>query len=509
MEPHEIHSKNAYFSIFEKMPESVYVVETLRNEKGEITDLCIKYANAASLTHFNVLPEKLIGKRFNLVYDTKITEFYIELITRISVKGEGTTDEIYYPEMDKYFSVTAFSFENHQYMLINTDISKQKKTGEDLREKEIFLKNMSESFPGVIWAYDLLKGQEVYIYREIYKLIGYTKEEVSEKGELFWKSRYHPMDLPKVENILEKIKNAKKGEVIELKYRLMHKTGEWHWFNAKYVILKRTPNGKPWQFLGIIEDITQHKKDEDLLRFSEKTFRTLAENSPDIIIRFNQELRITYVNPVFSSLIGKIRQECVGKSFQDLEIPHELILRTEKLLKAVFTNGEPQTFEFNLPQGEKIKYYSAKIISEFKRSHLETAMLVAHDITDIKQAEEEILRLANIVECSDDAIIGKTVDGNIFSWNKGAEKIYGYSAAEIIGKHISSIMSPEEWKKTSKLMEKIKNGETIKHFEAKRIRKDGAEIYVSLTLSPIKNTAGKITGISTISRDITKSKNIN
>ena len=273
------------------------------------------------------------------------------------------------------------------------------------------------------------------------------------------------------------------------------------WFDAKHVILKRTPQGKPWQFLGIVEDITEHKKTEDLLRFSEKTFRTLAENSPDIILRFNHELHITYVNPVFSRLIGKPRQEYVGKSFQDIEMPYELI-ESEKLLKIVLTSGEPQNFEFNLETEKGLKYYSARIIPEFERSYVETAMLVAHDITNIKQAEEEILRLANIVECSDDAIIGKTVEGIIFSWNKAAEEIYGYSADEIIGKHISILMSPDEWEKTSKLMERIAEGETVKHFEAKRIRKDGSEIYVSLTLSPIKNIAGEITGISTISREI-------
>lgn len=281
----------------------------------------------------------------------------------------------------------------------------------------------------------------------------------------------------------------------------MHKDGKWHWFDAKHVILKWTHDGRPWQFLGIVEDITEHKKTEDVLRFSERTFRTLAENSPDIIIRFNHNLNITYVNPVFPRLIGKTRQECVRKSFQDLEMPYELI-ESEKLLKMVLTSGDPQNFEFNLQIKNEIKYYSVHIIPEFERSYVETALFVAHDITDIKEAEAEILRLANIVECSNDAIIGKTVDGTIFSWNKGAEEIYGYSADEIIGKHISILMSPEEWKKTSKLMERIAEGETVKHFEAKRIKKDGSEIYVSLTLSPITNTAGKITGISTIARNV-------
>ncbi len=497
----EIPPKKAYFNIFEKMRESVYVVKALRDERGEIVDMRIEYANPASQTHSNVLQKKLIGKKFNLIYNPKITKSYIKIINKIHVTGEGSKREIYFPKLNKYFSVSVFSFNNDSFMIINTDISPEKKTEEELEEKEKFLKSIFKAFPGVIWVYDLLKDENICICREIYELIGYTKEEVEGREKSFWKSIYHPQDLPKVEGILKRIKNAKNGEVIELKYRLMHKDGKLRWFDAKHVILKRTPQGKPWQFLGIVEDITEHKKTEDLLRFSEKTFRTLAENSPDIILRFNHELHITYVNPVFSRLIGKPRQEYVGKSFQDIEMPYELI-ESEKLLKIVLTSGEPQNFEFNLETEKGLKYYSARIIPEFERSYVETAMLVAHDITNIKQAEEEILRLANIVECSDDAIIGKTVEGIIFSWNKAAEEIYGYSADEIIGKHISILMSPDEWEKTSKLMERIAEGETVKHFEAKRIRKDGSEIYVSLTLSPIKNIAGEITGISTISREI-------
>ncbi len=180
------------------------------------------------------------------------------------------------------------------------------------------------------------------------------------------------------------------------------------------------------------------------------------------------------------------------------------MLSSEELLKIALEAGKPQTLEFNLQTEEGLKYFSARIIPEFKRHYVETALFVVHDITDIKQAEEEILRLANIVECSDDAIIGKTVDGSIFSWNKGGKEIYGYSADEVIGKHISILMSHEKWEKTSEIMERIKKGETIKHFETKRIQKEGKEIYVSLTLSPIKNTAGEITGISTIAREITK-----
>ncbi len=126
----------------------------------------------------------------------------------------------------------------------------------------------------------------------------------------------------------------------------------------------------------------------------------------------------------------------------------------------------------------------------------------ARDITKVKKAEEEIQKLANIVESSDDAIISKTFDGIITSWNKGANILYGYSQDEIIGKNISILIPPhlkDEYKRFTNL---ILRGERVYHYERERIRKDGKVIDVALTLSPIFDLSGKLVGISTIARDI-------
>ncbi|MCZ7383067.1 MAG: PAS domain S-box protein [Candidatus Methanoperedens sp.] len=123
-----------------------------------------------------------------------------------------------------------------------------------------------------------------------------------------------------------------------------------------------------------------------------------------------------------------------------------------------------------------------------------------------KKDEEEIRRLASIVEFSDDAILSKTLDGIIVSWNPGAEKIYGYSVDEASGKSVSILIPPGYFDEVPKILEKIKHGETITHYEAKRVKKDGKQIDVSLTISPIKDDAGKIIGASTIARDITERK---
>ena len=123
-----------------------------------------------------------------------------------------------------------------------------------------------------------------------------------------------------------------------------------------------------------------------------------------------------------------------------------------------------------------------------------------------KKSEERLLELASIVELSNDAIIGKTLDGIITTWNKGAERIFGYTANEVIGKPLLNFIPPEQINEELEIVEKLKRGECIENYETIRMKKDGTKIYVSLTISPIKNAAGQIIGASKIIRDITEQK---
>jgi PAS domain S-box-containing protein len=117
---------------------------------------------------------------------------------------------------------------------------------------------------------------------------------------------------------------------------------------------------------------------------------------------------------------------------------------------------------------------------------------------------ERIALLASIVDSSDDAIVAKTPDGIITSWNRGAEQVYGYSAEEVVGKPISVVTSPDRPNEMDEILARIRRGERVEHYETKRLRKDRKAIAISLTVSPISDTSGKLIGISSIARDITE-----
>jgi len=153
--------------------------------------------------------------------------------------------------------------------------------------------------------------------------------------------------------------------------------------------------------------------------------------------------------------------------------------------------------------------------THFKKPHrpdereLHLLDLLSHQVADIierEQYEENIKKLADVVDSSNDAIITKSLEGIITSWNKGAEQIYGYNAEEVLGQNIS-ILAPHTLKEEiSQLIEKIKQGKQIHHYETLRVKKNGKLINVSITLSPVLDSSGKLEAVSTIARDITETK---
>ena len=125
---------------------------------------------------------------------------------------------------------------------------------------------------------------------------------------------------------------------------------------------------------------------------------------------------------------------------------------------------------------------------------------------DLRESEQQLRWLASIVQSSDDAIVSKNLDGIITSWNKGAERVFGYTAGEAVGQPITIVIPQDRQDEERTILTRIRRGERIEHFETVRQRKHGSLIWVSLTISPVKNAEGKIVGASKIARDITEQK---
>jgi PAS domain S-box-containing protein len=249
------------------------------------------------------------------------------------------------------------------------------------------------------------------------------------------------------------------------------------------------------------------KDAEELLWLREQEFERLAENIPDLVARFDRDHRYLYVNAAVEKALGSSRHAIIGKTQRELGMPDELATMFEESLDLVVRTGDVHTLEFsiNTPQGER--FLDAYHVPEGGMRHrVETVLCVARDITARRQVESAQGRLAAIVSNSADAILSKDLDGIIQTWNPGAAHLFGYESGEAVGRPVTMLIPPERREEEALILEGIRCGQQIDHFESIRLRKDGTPVQVSLTISPIKGPGGQVIGASSIARDITERK---
>jgi PAS domain S-box-containing protein len=432
------------------------------------------------------------------------------------------TDGIFRPFLTRVLPLKDAVGNILQWFGTSTDVTERKKTEEALKEaRDSLEEKVKERTTELDKAYNLLKESEkrlaeaqkmshignweldlitnkIYLSDELYHIFRRDSQKLATPYNEYL-SYVHPRDRDHVDNAFKKAIN---GKLCSIDHRIILANGEERTVHLQSEAIFDEKK-IPIRLKGIVQDITERKKAEEKIQ----SLANVVESSNDAILTISLDGIITSWNQGAEQIYGYSSEEIIGKSVS-IPAPDNLKDETKKLIEKVKLGEKIQHYETSrLRKDGKLIYVSIVLSPVFDASgELVAISAIVRDITERKNAEVKIQRLANIVESSNDAIITISLDGIITSWNQGAEQIYGYSSEEIIGKSIS-LPAPDNLKdETKKLIEKVKLGENIQHYRTSRLRKGDKLIYVSIALSPVFDASGELVAISAIVRDITELK---
>ncbi|RYX83884.1 PAS domain S-box protein [bacterium] len=452
--------------------------------------------------------DELLGRNVWEEFPAAVGSLFFEQYNLAMKEQRKVVFEEFYPPLDTWFEVHAYPFATGLAVYFR-DITERRLTEDVLRESEQRFRRIFEEGPLAI-ALVAPDASITHVNARMCQMLDYTEQELT---HLNIANITHPDDV----NInARETQQLISGEIssyqVEKRYLTRH--GETVW-GALTGAMIRDDNGNPLYALAIVEDITERKLAQERLSQSEANLAKAQE-----ITRLGiWELDLLRLGDVNSNPLHWSDENFRLFGYE----PGEVEVSNESFFNAVHPDDRERvgaTMEralrgegvYNLehrviwPDGsEHILHAQADLIRDPDSGQPVKMVGTGLDITQRIRDEETQARLVAIVESSDDAILSKTLEGIITSWNNGATLVFGYTAQEAIGKHIQMLI-PVDGVFEGMLLKRVKNGERISNFETRCIHKSGQLIDVAISSSPMFNAAGEIVGVSSVTRDITEKK---
>jgi PAS domain S-box len=524
-------SDRSYHLPFENMLDGLAYCKMLYDDCGCPIDFIYLDTNRAfeQLTGL----KKVKGKRATELFPgiKKSHRELFDIYGRAALTGQPERFEIEFKPLEMWFLISVYSMDREYFVAVFNNITERKRTEAAIKKSRFILAKSQEMAQVGNWAWNVQTG-EMNGSDENYRIYGYEPGDVL-PGKDWAMARTYPDDRALLADFIHSVKQD--GRHKNLDYRIIRLDGDIRYVTTVADKIVRDKAGKVKWVYGITQDITERKKVEQALKKAyENLEKIVEERTAELEKAYNslKESEKGLAEAQKMAHIGNWEWDiATDKAYWSEEMyhifghdPQELAPPYNKFLNYIHPddrnyvnnaaekaiNGKPYSIDYRivLVNGEERTVHMQSEVT-FDEENIPARLKgIVQDITERKRTEENIQKLANIVESSEDAIVTVSLDGIISGWNKGATQIYDYSSEEILGKNVS-ILTPDNLKyEIKKLIDRIKHGIKIKNYETSRLKKDGTLITVSITLSPVFDIHGKLTDISAIYRDITERKRV-
>jgi PAS domain S-box-containing protein len=423
---------------------------------------------------------------------------------------------------------------------------------------ESFARKVLLSSLSGIYVYDLKQGINVFINPEYTKLTGYTLNDLTAISGAEFFALFHPEDQPRVAAHMQRVLGAEDGEILEIDYRFKAADGRWIWCFSRDTVLEREADGSVRQLIGTFLDISKRKTVEmDLLNVTRQKEETLAlldalfESAPIGLVFCDRNLRFVKLNRMLAEINGVPVEYHLGKTPEEVVPDVDEIRPLMAMWRKIVETGK-SILDFEVSgetpanPGQK-RYWSdnffpVKVAGEtigvaatimditerkkaaetLQESHIQleemvrkrTALLkdtvtkLEDEIVERKRVQTQLQQLSWVFRDAADPILIEDLSGTIIEINREAERSYGWSRDELIGKSIKSLLLPERYQFAWKLRERCLNGQEVRNWEGVRVDKYGRAFPVLVTAFPLVDENGNIESLATITKDISLLKNM-
>lgn len=424
----------------------------------------------------------------------------------------------------------------------------------DMPKAPLFADKLVMSSLNGLYIFDFDARCNVFINPEYTRITGYTLADIQAMGASFFQ-RFHPEDQPGITAHFQRIRQAEDDDILEIEYRFQTAGGRWIWCYSRDTIYDRRADGSVRRILGTFLDITNRKQTEAALLRSEDTaqqqyaeLEAIYNTAPVGLCVLDRELRFVRINDRLAEINGVPAADHIGRTVQ--EILPDLAEQVEKILQRIITTGKPvlgieisgttpadpdqqrtwveHWLPLKTPKGQ-ILGMNVVAVDVTERKEAEKTLQQAHnelesmvrertsqlqaivtalqaEMQERKKAEQRLRAWSRVFTDAADPIIIEDLSGTIIDLNREAERVYGWSRAEMIGKPIRCISPPDRHHWSDRLRERCKRGEEVRDWEGIRQDRSGRAFPVLVTAFPLVDASGVVVSLATIAKDITVRK---